>query len=273
MIKSLSTVVDSPDLGLTHVVALAAAARQLDASLLVTMLTAAPMMTAKIAPFGGLYLPEAELRADAREDMMRIRTGLAVDDGRVTIGGYYGDVSWLARELRNCESVVDLTVIGAPDGWEVGWLRRHVIETLLMSTGTPLLLLGKGQTVRRITRAVLAWKPSGEAVRAARDMMALAEPGAHIDIITVAEDAADQDGSREACPIADYLRAHGFVAECHFINGEGSTDDQLQDFARTRNADVLAIGAYAHSRVREILLGGVTRSLIDDARVPVLMSR
>jgi len=111
-------------------------------------------------------------------------------------------------------------------------------------------------------------------VRAARDLMALAEPGAHFDIVTVNHEAAtesDRHGGR--CAIADYLTRHGFDAACHFINDGGTTAEQLQRFALTHKSDVLAIGAYAHSRIREILLGGVTRFLVHDARVPLLMSR
>jgi nucleotide-binding universal stress UspA family protein len=273
VIKSLSTVVDSPDKAQGFVRDLAASAREMQADLLVTMLTAAPMISPVIAPLGGLYLPEAELRADAREDMLLLRAGLK-DDEHVTIGGYYGDIGWLAHELRNSEAVVDLTVIGPAITWEVAWLRRHVIETLLLASGTPLLLLPESSWLRKISRATLAWKPSGEAVRAARDLMALAEPGAHIDIVTVShEDVAESDRGGGRCAIADYLTDHGFDAECHFINDGGTTAEQLQRFALTHKSDVLAIGAYAHSRIREILLGGVTRFLTDDARVPLLMSR
>jgi len=273
MIKSLSTVVDSPNEAQTYVRDLAASARRMKADLLVTMLTAAPMFSPSIAPFGGLYVPEAELRADAREDILLLRTGLT-DDPHVKIGGYYGDVGWLVHELRNSEGVVDLIVIGPASGWEVGWLRRRTIETLLMASGTPLLLLPEGQKLRKIARATLAWKPSGEAVRAARDLMLLAEPGAHFDIVTVTRgEMAGADRREGRCAIADYLAARGFETECHFIDIGGTTAEQLQRFALSHKSDVLAIGAYGHSRIVEILLGGVTRMLIDDARVPLMMSR
>jgi len=273
MIKSLSTVVDNPDKAQTFVRDLAASARAIEADLLVTMLTAAPMISPHIAPLGGLYLPEAELRADAREDMLLLRTGLE-NDQHVTIGGYYGDIGWLAHELRNSEAVVDLIVIGPASGWEVGWLRRHVIETLLLASGTPLLLLPENSRLPKISRATLAWKPSGEAVRAARDLMALAEPGAHFDLVTVThESAAEADHGEERCAMADYLTSHGFDVECHFVDDEGTTAEQLQRFAGAHESDLLAIGAYAHSRIREILLGGVTRFLVADARVPLLLSR
>jgi nucleotide-binding universal stress UspA family protein len=273
MIKSLSTVVDNPDKALAYTRELATSARGIQANLLITMLTAAPMISASLAPLGGLYLPEANLREDAREDMRLLRAAME-DDPKVTIGGYYGDISWLAHELRNNETVVDLTVIGPPPTWQVGWLRRHVIETLLMASGTPLLLLPEGGQLHKIARATLAWKPTGEAVRAARDLMVLAEPGAHFDIVTVTrDDKAEADQQKGRCAIADYLAAHDFEVECHFISDSGTTTEQLQRFALAHESDVLTIGAYAHSRIRDIVLGGVTHTLVGDARVPVLMSR
>jgi hypothetical protein len=271
MIKKLGTVVDSPDKARNHLVTLSDFVRSADADLLVTMLTKAPMLSTALAPFGGLYLPEAELRRDSYDDLVRIRGYLGGDEPHITIGGYYGDVSWLAHELRNNELVVDVTAIGAESTWDVPWLRRHVIETLLMATGTPLMLLPEGGRFPGCRRAVLAWKSSSEAVRAARDLIALADVGAHIDIVTVTDHADDKPAGH--CGIADYLAAHGFQTECHLVAGEGSDAEQLHRFAIGTGADLLAIGAYAHSRFREILLGGVTRTLLEKADIPVLMSR
>lgn len=271
MIKILATVVDNVEKTRNYLVALASSARHADADLAITMLTAAPMLAPALAPFGGLYLPESELRHDSYDDMVALRAVLGGDDPRIRVGGFYGDIGWLAHELRNSEAIVDLIAIGSVETWDVPWLRRHVIETLLMASGTPLMLLPGGGTLPPIRRAVLAWKSSAEAVRAARDLMAVAEPGAHIDIVTVTADASEPPESR--CGISDYLTLHGFEAECHFISGRDSIARELERFAVHHDADLLAIGAYAHSRIREILLGGVTHELLEATRLPVLMAR
>jgi len=274
MIKHLATVVDDPDLAQAHVRMLAESAHQIGADLAVTMLTAAPMVAAELAPFGGLYLPEAELQADARKDMMALRADLGKAGNRVSIGGFYGDVSWLAHELRNADNIADLIVIGPTASWSVPWLRRHTIGTLLMTSGTPLLLLPEGHKLRPIRRAVLGWKPSSEAMRAVRDLMFVAQPGARIDIVSVAKEGQDEDKDLSGCAgVATYLESHGFEVASHSVAGSSWTNDQLQLFAADSGADALVVGAYAHSRIHEILFGGVTRSLIGTSRMPVLMSR
>lgn len=275
MIKHLATVVDDPDLAQAHVRMLAESAREIGADLAVTMLTAAPMVAAELAPFGGLYLPEAELQADARKDMMALRADLGKAGNRVSIGGFYGDVSWLAHELRNADNIADLIVIGPAASWSVPWLRRHTIGTLLMTSGTPLLLLPEGHKLGPIQRAVLGWKASSEAMRAVRDLMFVAQPGGRIDIVSVEKETQDEeDEDLSGCAgVAAYLESHGFEVACHNVAGSNWTSDQLQLFAVDGGADALVVGAYAHSRIHEILFGGVTRSLISMSRLPVLMSR
>jgi nucleotide-binding universal stress UspA family protein len=273
MIKHLATVVDDPDLAREHVRAAVRSAHAIHADLAVTMLTAAPMIAAELAPFGGLYLPEAELRADAREDMMRLRGHLNASDRHIKIGGFYGDVSWLAHELRGADDIADLILIGPAASWSIPWLRRHTIGTLLMTAATPLLLMPAGHSFAPIRRAVLGWKPSAEATRAMRDLMALAEPGAHIDIIMVEKHAENDDELAGSRGVAAYLESHGFEVACHSVGRELSTADQLQYYTLDTEADLLAVGAYAHSRIREVLFGGVTRDLISAARVPVLLTR
>lgn len=273
MIKKLATVVDDPDLAREHVRDAVQSARAIGAELAVTMLTAAPMIAAELAPFGGLYLPEAELRADAREDMMRLRAHLDAADREIRIGGFYGDVSWLAHELRGADHIADLILIGPSSSWSIPWLRRHTIGTLLMAAATPLLLIPEGQEFVPIRRAVLGWKPSSESIRAMRDLMSLAEPGARIDIVMIERHAEQQDDLTGSNGVAAYLESHGFEVACHRVLREVSTAEQLQRYALDTEADLLAVGAYAHSRIREVLFGGVTRELITSSRMPVLLSR
>ncbi|MGE3745257.1 MAG: universal stress protein [Sphingomonadaceae bacterium] len=81
-------------------------------------------------------------------------------------------------------------------------------------------------------------------------------------------------GAAPGSDIARHLARHGFKVEVHVISAGGQrTSAALQAFAHDAGAELLAIGAFAHSRIRDILLGGVTRDLIDDVTLPVLMSR
>lgn len=272
MIRSISTVIDDPDKGKVFLRELLERVRAEDIYTYLTLMTPAPMLSTRIAPFGGLYIPEAELRSDALAAIASVRAAARTDHDRMLVKGIYGDVSWLAHDLRNDDDLADLAVIGPEQSWNVPWLRRQAIETLLLASGTPLMLLPDGRTLPPLRHIVLGWKPSAQAVHAARAVVALAEPTARIEIVTVGSAPAESDrGPQARCGVADYLRRHDFEAECHWIDGSESEATTLQDFAIDRGADLLAIGGFGHSRIREIVLGGVTRDLICHCRLPVLM--
>lgn len=273
MIKSIATFVDDPAQSEPFLTMLAQRARQLSIDLSITLLAPAPLIAAELAPFGSLFLPEAQLRADASDAVARIQAIVGRADDTVRFSTIYGDVAWLARELRDTRDVVDQFVIGPASAWRIHWLRRRVIETLLMASGTPLLLLPNGHEIGPVRRATFGWLPSGEAVRAAHDLVAMADAGASIDVVTVGPRPGSDAGPDARCAMADHFARHGFTACCHWIDDGREEDRQLQDFALAANADLLAVGGFGHSRIREIILGGVTASLVADPKVPILMSR
>lgn len=274
MIRTISAVVDEPMRARSFLERVLDYARRKEAFTCLTVLTAAPLVAAELAPLGSLYIPESELRADAREALALLRAAIGEDkDDALRVKGIYGDVSWLAHDLRNDDDIADLAVIGSEESWAVPWLRRRTIETLLMASGTPLMLLPDGRDLPDLHRITLGWKPSAQAVRTVHALVALAAPGAKIDVVTVGPKPAEAE--REAkghCGVAEYLERHGFEAECHWIEGLHSADVTLQDFALGSGANALAVGGFAHSRAREILLGGLTRTLVDHCRLPVLMA-
>jgi len=141
----------------------------------------------------------------------------------------------------------------------------------LMASGTPLLLLPPGRSIRNVGHAVLGWKPGPTAMRALQNLVRLAAPGARIDVVAIKHGLADQPETALE-PVLALLHRHGFSVEGHALDRSGKAQDGLTSFALDRGADLLVVGGFAHSRMREIVLGGVTRSLIDDPRLPVLMA-
>src|SRR3546814_4354142 len=103
------------------------------------------------------------------------------------------------------------------------------------------------------------------------DALKLAQPGAKIDILVVDAKASTKGhGSEPGADIARNLSRHGFDVTVHALSSEGENQSAvLVDFARRHRADLLVIGASAHSRLRELFLGGVTHDLIDGAPLPV----
>lgn len=169
----------------------------------------------------------------------------------------------------------DLLLIGGASAFENRKLRRRSLQAAVTGSGGPVLVLPDHAKLERVGRAVLGWDASSEARRTARDLIDVADPGAVIDVVCVdPEPTAEGHGPAPGSDIARHLARHGFKVDVHVIASAGRRVSlALQDFARDTGANLLAIGAFAHSRVRDILLGGVTRDLIDDVSLPVLMSR
>ncbi|GAA0296797.1 universal stress protein [Sphingomonas oligophenolica] len=237
------------------------------------MLTAGPMMFPALAPYTSLYLPEIALRDDGEAELSRVRAQVAAAADRVNVWGFHDSIGWLAADVRDSRQIADLIVIGASDAWLHGWLRRRMIETLVLSAGTPLLLLPPSGWSGKVGHAMLGWKPSAHANRVVHDLVALAEPGARIDIVTIGRAVEPEpDSVVPGSGIVRHLTRHGFAVELHRLDEDGVEADQLSAFAIDRGADLLAVGGFAHSRVRDIVLGGVTQGLIEKTELPVLMA-
>jgi nucleotide-binding universal stress UspA family protein len=274
MIKDILAVVEDGDAGAGFLRTVGNLAREHGAFLEVAALTPAPMTSPALAPFGSLYVPEVVLMGDDRANVAKVQAHLAETGCEHDVFGLHDDLAWLAGDMRRSRQIADLIIVGTEDSWPTPWLRNHVLETLIRSAGTPILILPTGQSLPPIRRAVLGWKPSPEANRAVHALAHLAEPGAVIDIVTVGIRLADCERERDThAEVKRHLRRHGFAAEGHWIvNDEKIEAETLTLYAQEIQADLLAIGGFAHSRVRQILLGGVTRDLVRRADLPILIS-
>lgn len=275
MIRDLFAVVDGSGKCRPFLNAAVALAEAEGAHLEVGVLTALPLADPELAPFFELYIPDSALARDASERAAEVRLALARARCPISVIEFHDDMLWLAGDFRRSRQLADLLLVGPESGWEIPWLRRRMIESMILSSGTPLVLLPEAGGLGRIRRAVIGWKPSREAVRAVHDIVALAEPGAQqIDVVAIryapgADDAEPAGGAE----VKRHLERHGFRVELHWLYDDDAGEAELlQQFTADAGADLLAIGAFAHSRVREILLGGVTRTLAHRNSVPVLLA-
>jgi nucleotide-binding universal stress UspA family protein len=170
---------------------------------------------------------------------------------------------------RRSRQLADLILVGGPEEWETGWLRRRVLETAILGAGTPVLILPAGKDLASVRHAVLGWKPGPEANRAVHDLVAIAEGGATVDIVIVDQEAG-HDAGDELCR---HLGRHGLAPAIHRLATDGMSEaDVIHGFALRNKADLLVTGGFGHSRFREVCFGGVTRYLIEDAQLPVMLS-
>ncbi len=184
----------------------------------------------------------------------------------------FGDVGTVAvQQARMADLVIASTVNPA---WSLsGYL--DVPETLIMNSGRPVLLLPNPPVPEFIgKRVLLAWNDSREAVRAAFDAMPVLS-GADKVLIAQIGEASNREGAREnsAAGMCGVLARHGVKAEVLAPKAaSGNIGAALLELARSNDADLMVMGCYGHSRLRELVLGGASRHVLQHVRVPVLMS-
>ena len=114
---------------------------------------------------------------------------------------------------------------------------------------------------------MVAWNGSREAARAVKDALPFLVDAEAVTVVAAGEDAA---ASLE--PITALLKRHGAPVTAKQIEPGSGAGATLLDAAAAERADLLVMGAYGHSRLREIVLGGATREVLRGARIPVLLS-
>lgn len=152
--------------------------------------------------------------------------------------------------------------------------RRAAIEDVLFKSGRPMLVVPARPLERRSwDKVVIGWNATAESVRAVTGAMPFLTHAKQVVIATV--DAKGTSGATFAPgrELATYLQRHDVTAEVRNIDGLGRSHGKaLLDAAVDIGADMLVIGAYGHSRARELLFGGVTRELLAGSTVPLLMA-
>jgi nucleotide-binding universal stress UspA family protein len=206
---------------------------------------------------------EADFREQLRRDSVRgdwqVATGLAVDD--------------VARRAR----AADLLVLGQTDpDHPLPPVARHLIEDALMNSGRPQLIVPFAGDFDAIgTNVVIGWNGTREAARAVHDGLLLIEPTATVTVLTVERPRSAADSQQvPGANMAEHLARHGLKvsADRTVTDGSISYADALLAYASDTGADLLITGGYGHSRARELILGGVSRELLDHMTLPVLMS-
>jgi nucleotide-binding universal stress UspA family protein len=171
---------------------------------------------------------------------------------------------------------VDLAILGQrnPESDDAAFDRRRP-EQVTLASGRPVLIIPYAGRFATFGRNVLvAWNASREAARAVADAMPLLAMAETVTVLSVdPQIGPDAQGELPGADIALHLARHGVTAQ---IERTVSADVPIGEVLLSRiadlGADLLVMGAYGHSRTRELLLGGATRSVLASMTVPVLMS-
>jgi nucleotide-binding universal stress UspA family protein len=164
--------------------------------------------------------------------------------------------------------LADMVVIGqkAPHGLPDGWRP----ERLLLACGIPLLVVPNGWREKMVAgHVIIAWNASKEVRRAVSDAMPLLASARSVTVFVV-----DPIDDQPCIDVALHLARHGIRARIEHGNSSGApVAEVILSEASRHDADLVVIGAYSHARSTRAIFGGVTRSILKQATVPVLMSR
>jgi nucleotide-binding universal stress UspA family protein len=152
-------------------------------------------------------------------------------------------------------------------------LTPGAIGSILVGCGRPVLLAPPHVPGNLAPTVAIAWKESAEAARAVTASMPMLRMASRIFVLAAAEGDRDPDRSVESAErLRNQLRWHGLTVEArNVVQGGREVPDAVMQTARDVGADLLVMGGYGHSRIRELVLGGFTRHVIGEAPLPVLM--
>lgn len=192
----------------------------------------------------------------------------------------YGPVLWAEADAATLESALleralyaDLLVLGQHDAGDLrcGALPRSLAPDLIADSGKPALVVPYAGAFEPLARQVLvAWKPAREAARAVTHAMPWLQQAEQVHLAT---QAADAGGAGSSAELEHWLRLNGVNAPFqHHRLGGADVGAALLSLAADSGAELLVMGCYGHSRAREWVLGGATRSVLDAMTLPVLMA-
>ena len=208
--------------------------------------------------------------SDSLVEFETIAKAVGVDEieSRVVDDDAAGGIALQAR-------YADLTVIGQFDPSEpVPGLMSNFPEHVILHSGRPVLVVPyTGSFVGTFRKAAIAWDGGMAASRAISGALPLLAAADAVDIL-VFNPQLDREahGEEPGADLALFLARHGVKANVHAHRSDIDAGNALLSAAADLGADLLVMGAYGHARFREVVLGGVTRTVLSSMTVPVLMA-
>ena len=167
----------------------------------------------------------------------------------------------------------DVTIVALREGDAAG---QDIAARLLFESGRPIVVYpddAKRELTSSLENVAVAWDFSGPSTRAITDALPLLQEAKQVRVFTVVDDkliAKSKSGER----LAKHLARHGAEVSIEDVKSEGQAIGSVfQAYVSEHNIDLLVMGAYGHSRMREYILGGATRSILSRPPTWVLLAR
>ena len=178
-----------------------------------------------------------------------------------------GSMGWDDAMLVRQGRLADMIVVARP-----GPAGTDATPTrALFQTGRPVLVAGLAEAESLGERVIVAWNGGVEAARAITAALPFLAAAERVTAVAV-RDASSDDDDRGLAEVAEYLAWHGVVARTHAVITRAPVGEVLLEAAVAASADLVVMGGYSHSRLRELILGGVTRHMLEKAALPLLVA-
>jgi nucleotide-binding universal stress UspA family protein len=185
-------------------------------------------------------------------------------------GEWHKDRGIAARIVVKRAEAADLVIVGQYDAARPGGIATP--EDVVLSCGRPVLLVPYAGKFANVGENVLvAWTETKEAARALHDALPLMTMNKSLVLLTIEEKSRAAEGPEP--DLVAHLARHGLGAKREIERTEVlDPADAILSRAADLGADMIVMGGYGHSRLREMIIGGTTRDILDHMTVPVLMS-
>lgn len=270
--------VTSPDLGFSDIDLAASLCESVEAHLatLVVQTASPPPIGEYAAAVSDAWLQERqeeERRLEARREALiahLARKTLSAD-----IVTEYPELAWADEVIGRRGLYADVTLAG-PEVLATETLRPKIIEGALFASGKPLLLVpDAGSATLWPKRILIAWDARVEAARSVYAALDMLKAAKDVRVVIVDPRAGETaHGAEPGADVATYLSRHRIMASVERVPSQNlAVADVLQRCARDFDSQMLVMGAYGHSRLRERIFGGVTRSVLEAPPLPVFLAR
>ncbi len=245
-------------------------------SILVLAIASPPPIGDYTSTISDIWLEEREREIHKLEKRTASVAKLVETAGiSASVHSKYVEFASAIEEIGRCGRYSDLILIGS-DALNSKTLKSKIIEGALFESTRPLLMIPTGHIPTLTPKRILvAWDSRPEAARAVREAldMLVAADEVHVTIVDP-DTGSTMNGPEPGADIGAYLAHHGVkVTVDRLPSGGDEIANIIKQHAVDMAADLVVMGGYGHSRLRERVFGGVTKSIIDSPTVPILMAR
>ena len=233
-----------------------------------------------IVPVSGAgYIPAEVIESQERDNQAATKAALdrfaaATDRAGVTAEPLTLSASFagVGEQFGRIARRFDLSIVGQAEP-EASAAEEMIAEAALFESGRPVIIVPYIQKAPlKLDRVMLCWDGSRAAARAIADAMPLLDRAGRVEIVIIANEHGKQD-EIEGADMGAHLARHGLNVEVkRTVLGDIDVADVILSHAADAGSDFIVMGGYGHSRLREFVLGGVTRSIFRSMTAPVLMS-